>query len=361
MANKPTVLESRFAVDGSDADSPLIGSGPLSGLRDSGYAVDDVPKSGDFDYLFNKYYRWLQYLDDGQFSGESSFDSDLDIGGQLYPFVGKVFTAVNATETFTATAHGLQTGDGPVQVSNAGGALPTGLAAATDYWVIKVTANTFKLATSFLNAMAGTNLLISTDGTGTQTLVSTGGTIRSRDLDVSGVLTVHGNLSAVGNTIATTVTADVITADDYRRTGSWIRKFTPTFLFQSGGVNGFFPAVNPDGGSRPSVFGNSASTSSSMYAGTWNDGDRIIGASLYIYGNGNNFTFQILHTTLPNIAMTTLGSETMISVSAGWTTITISSFTPQVLAASDMLRMMVLLNGGSAYVGDVALQYDRLP
>jgi len=81
-----------------------------------------------------------------------------------------VFTAANATEIFTAVAHGFVTGDGPVQVSNAGGALPAGLTAATDYWIIRVTANTFKLATSLANALAGTNLLITTDGTGVQTI-----------------------------------------------------------------------------------------------------------------------------------------------------------------------------------------------
>ena len=55
-----------------------------------------------------------------------------------------VFTADNATEIFTAVAHGLQTGDGPFQVSNAGGALPAGLTAVTDYWFIRIDADTFK-------------------------------------------------------------------------------------------------------------------------------------------------------------------------------------------------------------------------
>lgn len=82
----------------------------------------------------------------------------------------KVFTAANGTEIFTSAAHGLNTGDGPVWVSNSGGALPAGLVASTDYYVIKIDANTFYLATSLANALAGTNLLITTDGTGTQTL-----------------------------------------------------------------------------------------------------------------------------------------------------------------------------------------------
>ena len=50
------------------------------------------------------------------------------------------------------------------------GVLPAGLAAATDYYVIKVTDSTFKLATSFANAIAGTAINITDAGTGTQTI-----------------------------------------------------------------------------------------------------------------------------------------------------------------------------------------------
>lgn len=96
-------------------------------------------------------------------------------------FADAVFTADNATEIFSKVAHTLKTGDGPFQVSNSGGALPSGLSAATDYWVIKIDADTFKLATSLANALAGTNLLISTNGTGTQTIADTVSTVRPSD------------------------------------------------------------------------------------------------------------------------------------------------------------------------------------
>jgi hypothetical protein len=96
-----------------------------------------------------------------------------------------VFTADNTTEIFTAVAHGLLTGDGPIQVSNGGGALPTGLSASTNYWVIKIDADTFKLATSRANAIAGSNLLITSNGTGTQTLSDTVNTERLTTLDIS--------------------------------------------------------------------------------------------------------------------------------------------------------------------------------
>lgn len=48
--------------------------------------------------------------------------------------------------------------------------LPGGLATATDYYVIKVTDSTFKLATSYANAVAGTAINITDAGTGTHTM-----------------------------------------------------------------------------------------------------------------------------------------------------------------------------------------------
>lgn len=82
--------------------------------------------------------------------------------------VAATFTANSGTSIFTATAHGFLTGLA-LQVSNSGGALPTGLAGVTTYYVIRIDANTFKLATTLANAQAGTNLTVSSNGTGTQT------------------------------------------------------------------------------------------------------------------------------------------------------------------------------------------------
>lgn len=48
--------------------------------------------------------------------------------------------------------------------------LPAGLSLATDYYVIKVTDSTFKLATSYANAIAGTAINITDAGTGTHTI-----------------------------------------------------------------------------------------------------------------------------------------------------------------------------------------------
>ncbi len=105
--------------------------------------------------------------------------------GQPLVYADKVFTAANGTEIFSASAHGLLTGDGPLQVSNSGGGLPTGLSGSTDYWVIKIDSGTFYLATSRANAIAGTHLLISGNGTGTQTISDTVYTERLTTLDIS--------------------------------------------------------------------------------------------------------------------------------------------------------------------------------
>lgn len=68
-------------------------------------------------------------------------------------------------DTLTLNAHGLTAGS-RVRFANSGGALPTGLAAATDYYVRDVTANTFKVA----SAPGGAAVNLTADGSGTTTV-----------------------------------------------------------------------------------------------------------------------------------------------------------------------------------------------
>lgn len=48
--------------------------------------------------------------------------------------------------------------------------LPTGLSLATDYWLVRVSATTARVATSYANALAGTVIAFTDAGTGTHTL-----------------------------------------------------------------------------------------------------------------------------------------------------------------------------------------------
>lgn len=87
-------------------------------------------------------------------------------------------TSVDATaNTLTKTAHGLLTGDGPVVLSTTG-TLPAGLNTIF-YWVIRVNADTFKLAASYVDALNGVAVDFTTTGTGTLTLDDTPETVRS--------------------------------------------------------------------------------------------------------------------------------------------------------------------------------------
>jgi hypothetical protein len=79
-------------------------------------------------------------------------------------------SAVNTgTDTLTATAHGLNTGD-RFRVRDVGGALPTPLAAVTDYFAIKVDVDNLKVATTSANAFLGTAIDITAAGSGTNTV-----------------------------------------------------------------------------------------------------------------------------------------------------------------------------------------------
>jgi hypothetical protein len=74
----------------------------------------------------------------------------------------------DATDIITSAAHGLYTG--MVFRLTTTGALPTGVSAGTDYWVIRLTADTFALATTLANAQAGTKLNFTAAGSGNHTL-----------------------------------------------------------------------------------------------------------------------------------------------------------------------------------------------
>jgi hypothetical protein len=81
------------------------------------------------------------------------------------------FTTAFGTDLVTIAAHGLATGDGPFQLTTTT-TLPDGLSLATDYWVIVVSASTFQFASSYADAIAGTEIDIIDDGTGTHTMAN---------------------------------------------------------------------------------------------------------------------------------------------------------------------------------------------
>lgn len=86
-------------------------------------------------------------------------------------------------DTFTVAANDDKWITGmKVQVSTTGG-LPAGLAAATDYWLVRASSTTIKFATSLANAQNGTVIDLTTQGTGTHTVTHT---LTARTLGIRG-------------------------------------------------------------------------------------------------------------------------------------------------------------------------------
>jgi hypothetical protein len=101
----------------------------------------------------------------------------IDTETNYYTFSDVVVTSVDdATGTLTKVTHGLLTGDGPIRL--VGTDLPDGLEEDVNYWVIKTGADTFKLATTFLNAMNLSAITLADAGSGVITLVDTATTLR---------------------------------------------------------------------------------------------------------------------------------------------------------------------------------------
>ncbi len=80
----------------------------------------------------------------------------------------KTFTAA-VNDEITVTAHDYETGDGPFEMTNSGGALPAGLAVDTDYFIVKVDADKFKVALTFADARADVPVVVDITGTGSGT------------------------------------------------------------------------------------------------------------------------------------------------------------------------------------------------
>lgn len=89
--------------------------------------------------------------------------SNAQVTAAAAPLAGGVASEVDVTEnSLTIPSHGLTLGLKGQLTST--GTLPTGYSTATDYFVIVVDSNTIKLATSLVNAQAGTAVDISSQG-----------------------------------------------------------------------------------------------------------------------------------------------------------------------------------------------------
>ena len=85
----------------------------------------------------------------------------------------QTFTATAASNECACTGHGYSTGDSVRLTTTT--TLPAGLSLLTEYFIVRISADIFKLATTHYNAMAGTVIDITDTGTGTHSVYALGG------------------------------------------------------------------------------------------------------------------------------------------------------------------------------------------
>ena len=104
----------------------------------------------------------------------------LSISSRLSSVVLKGFD--HTTDTITAPSRAGITGTGPVSLTTSG-TLPTGLSSSVSYWLIRIDADTLKLATSHADAIAGTAVSFTDNGSGRHELMLPHATIVLRGID----------------------------------------------------------------------------------------------------------------------------------------------------------------------------------
>jgi hypothetical protein len=240
-------------------------------------------------------------------------------------------SAVNTgTDALTITAHGLNTGDGACNALNiGGGALPSPLVAATSYWVIRVDANTIKLATSQANALAGTAIDITTTGSGTNqiliglpflrnTTYAAGAQVKSVDL----------------NALQDNVTL-------YKKPPT-THAFSPQLLAQ---ITGTFTGVTAAGAAQ-TPYHQSAAAVDGCFAVPCEVGDMIVGFTYAAFGNGvANATANLYLSdgTMPAPA-TSIGAKVDTARGAAWGDNVLGSFTPTLIAAGQFLFLGLVVS-----------------
>ncbi len=101
-------------------------------------------------------------------AGAPSTENDVNVTvGTAKAFASSTDISLD-TGAITETTHGYLTGD-VAQVSTSS-VLPAGIAASTDYHIIKIDADSYALASSQANAVAGIRIYPTTKGTGNQTV-----------------------------------------------------------------------------------------------------------------------------------------------------------------------------------------------
>ena len=92
-------------------------------------------------------------------------------GTKVATFASRSSNVITVTGLTNAANNEFQTGQAVTYVTS--GSVITGLTSSTVYYIVRITNTTFSLATTLANAIAGTVIALSSDGSGTQTFTQT--------------------------------------------------------------------------------------------------------------------------------------------------------------------------------------------
>lgn len=153
--NNDGTLKSNLTITTPTLATPTVTTPPANIARMTGEIVAWALRTAPTGWLFC----------DGSAVSRSTYSA---LFAAVTPTLGTVTITIASPGVVSLTAHGMLTGDAIFLTTT--GALPTGLTANTQYWVIKNDANSFWLATSAANAAAGTKINTSGSQSGTHTL-----------------------------------------------------------------------------------------------------------------------------------------------------------------------------------------------
>ena len=139
-------------------------------LKDGSIMLNDWARGAQPSYLSDL--KSLLNIDINSVPGIAFANQNLALMGvDTASYVSRTFTANPSTDIITASLGVFTTGQA-VRVSSTG-TLPAGLSSSTTYYIIAVSGATYKLATTLVNALAGTGVDITDAGTGTHSIIGT--------------------------------------------------------------------------------------------------------------------------------------------------------------------------------------------
>ncbi len=293
-----------------------------------------------------------------------------------------VISAVNTgTDTLTATAHGLLTGD-RCRVRNVGGALPTGLTGAVDVFAIRVDANDLKVATSSSNAQAGTAINITGAGSGTNTiefglpyciptaLAAAGTQVKSADANGTwnALVALYALLTGQAQAIWAAVTVAVawtfnalvtFAAGLVVPTGQHITLQGTSEVKHGDRKLDLPPYAMMSTTATPNT-GNVALGTADAYLGIpLVEGDRLKSIAVSVAGNGTADVDIILHVNGATGTQATPSSGSATVTNPGSMAVTTINPTDTVLGAGETFRLQFTPNATGVLVGNVCVTYDR--